>query len=163
MKHQWMVNTCPLQNDFLSLVTFQEILLPSSGKDWWLVSRFYAPVSDLRGNSACLWLVVCFFILIGWCVYFQFSFKFRCRKPDVWKSVWYSIDVIMIAEWMNCFFNHPCCCVGFIIHYFFVFPVKVMFVFLAMISSLLSSGISSSYSYGVFFSSLCNSSFDSSK
>ena len=57
---------------------------------------------------------------------------------------------------MDCFFNFSCCCVGFIIHYFLVFTVKVMFVFPAMISSFVSSGISSSYSSGVFFSSLCN-------
>ena len=30
-----------------------------------LVNRFHALVSDLRGNSACLRLVVCFFILTG--------------------------------------------------------------------------------------------------
>ena len=78
---------------------------------------FYALVSDLRGKTACLWLVVYFFILIGRCVYFWSSFKFQCRKPDVWKSVWYSIDVIVIAEWTNYSFNLPCCCVGFIIHF----------------------------------------------
>ena len=53
---------------------------------------------------------------------------------------------------MNYFFNLPCCCVGFIIHYFLVFLVKFMAVFPAMISSLVSSGISISYSSGVFFS-----------
>ena len=76
----------------------------------------------------------------------------------MWKSVGYSIDVIIIAGRMNCFFNLPCC-VGFIIYYFLVFPVKVMDIFPAMISSLVSSGISSSYNYVVFFSSLCNCSF----
>ena len=29
---------------------------------------------------------------------------------------------------MNCFYNLPCYCVGFIIHYFLVFLVKVMVV-----------------------------------
>ena len=77
----------------------------------------------------------------------------------MWKSVRYSIDVIDIAERMNCFFNFSCCCVGFIIHYFLVFPVEVMVVFPAMISSFVSSSISSSYSSGVFFSSLCKCSF----
>ena len=61
---------------------------------------------------------------------------------------------------MDCFFNFSCCCVGFIVHDFLVFPVKVMVVFPAMISSFVSSGISSSYSSGVFFSSLCNCSLD---
>ena len=32
------------------LATFREILLPSSGKEWWLVSRLYALMSDLRGS-----------------------------------------------------------------------------------------------------------------
>ena len=137
--------------------------LPSSGKEWWLVSRLYALMSDLSGNTASMWLVVCFLILIGWCVYFWSSFKFQCKKPDVWKSVWYSVCMIAITEWRDCFFNFSCCCVGFIIHYFLVFPVKVMVVFPAMISSFVSSGISSSYSSGVFFSSLCNCSFRLSK
>ena len=145
------------------LATFREILLPSSGKEWWLVSRSYALMSDLRENTASVCLVVCFLILIGWCVYFRSSFKFQCRKPGVWKSVWYSIYMIVITEWMDSFFNFSCCCVGFIIHYFLVFPVKVMVVFLTMISSFVSSGISSSYSSGVFFSSLCNCSFRLSK
>ena len=67
----------------------------------------------------------------------------------------------VIAERMNCFFNLPCCCVDFIIHYFLVFPVEVMVVFPAMVSSFVSSGISSSYSSGVCFSSLCKCSLDS--
>ena len=52
---------------------------------------------------------------------------------------------------MNCFLNFSCCCVGFIIHYFLVFPVEVMVVFPAMISSFVSSSISSSYSSSVLF------------
>ena len=79
--------------------------------------------------------------------------------PYVWKSLSYSIDVIIIAEGMKCFFNLLCSCVGFIIHYFLVFPVKVMVVFPAMVSSVVSFGISNSYSFGVFFISLCNCSF----
>ena len=53
--------------------------------------------------------------------------------------------MIVITERMNCFFNLPYCCVGFIIRYFLVFPVEVMVVFPAMISSFISSGINSSY------------------
>ena len=71
--------------------------------------------------------------------------------------------MIVIAEGMNCFFNFPCCCVGFIIHYFLVFPVEVMVVFPAMISSFISSSIGSSYSSSVLFSSLCKCSFCFSK
>ena len=67
-------------------------------KEWWLASRFYVPVSDLRGDTACLWLVVCFFTLIGWCVYFRSSFNFQCRKPNVYDIplMW----LLLLSEWI---------------------------------------------------------------
>ena len=127
-------------------LTFREILLPSSGKEWWLASRFYALVSDRRGNTACCdWLFVSSFWLDD---VFTSDPPFSFSAGNQMCGSLYDIPLmwmLLLREWI------------------LVFPTEVMVVFPAMISRFVSSGISSSYSSSVFFSYLCKCSFWFSK